>query len=164
MIKKNLTRGLQFACGIAVVAAAVGATVHTNETKAAASAPTGVCGIVLTANEAGYTGKNQSFGSGSTTLTGTINFSNGTGNLTVTDVQNYNLSNAYNTLQNAAITVTPGAAQSNGGYQVTFTNGSDSSNYLFMPTNSNNTYLVSSYNTQTTANGSPAWSGVCQVQ
>ncbi len=164
MIKKNLTRGLQFACGVAVVAAAIGATTHTNYTKAAASAPSGVCGILLTANAAGYTGKNQSFGSGSTTLTGVINFNNNTGNLTVTDVQNYNLSNAYNTLQNSSITVTPGAAQSNGGYKVTFTDNTDTSDFLFMPTNSNNTYLVSSYNTQTTANGSPAWSGVCQVQ
>lgn len=176
MIKKNLTRGLQFACGVAVVAAAVGATVLTNETKAAASAPTGVCGLILSGNAAGYTQKSPSAGfSGAMVgLTGVVNLSGGTVALTATDVNNYNTTNAYNTKQAVTGTVSVGSSlvADGSGYLVTIVSPQDPESaglpLLFVPTNNNNTYLVSSYKDQSTGsntgNGSPYLTGVCQAQ
>jgi hypothetical protein len=170
MIKKNLTRGLQFACGVAVVAAAVGATMHTNDTKAAASAPTGVCGLMMSKNSYGFTAKTCVNTSSTpcddtSTLLGTINFSNGTANLTTQDIQNPGTSNAYTTISQENFTnVTVGSAVSSGAYQVSFSNANGGSNLLFLPTNNNNTYLVTTNETQTTANGSAPMTGVCQVQ
>lgn len=171
MIKKNLTRGLQFACGVAVVAAAVGATMHTNDTKAAASTPTGVCGLILSSNAAGYTGKNSSFGTGLVGLTGVVNLSGKTVALTATDVYNYNLPTAYNKTSPVSGTVEVGSQVPEGsGYVVTIKSTSDPAGstglpLLFVPTNNNNTYLVSTYKDQsTTQDGSPYMTGVCQVQ
>lgn len=170
MIKKNLTRGLQFACAVGVVAAAIGATVHTTDTKAAASAPTGVCGLLLSSNAAGYTGKNSTFGTGFVGLTGVLNLSGGTVALTSTDVVNYNLPTAYNTKAAVTGTVTVGSQVAEGsGWLVTIKSPQDPEStglpLLFVPTNNNNTYLVSSYKDQSTnQDGSPYMTGVCQVQ
>lgn len=176
MIKKNLTRGLQFACGIAVVAAAVGATVHTTDTKAAASAPTGVCGLILSGNAAGYTQKQPSagFSGGMVGLTGVVNLSAGTVNLTATDVVNYNTTNAYNTKTAVTGSVTVGSQVAEGsGWLVTINSPQDPAGglpLLFVPTNNNNTYLVSLYENQqtnaqlNTGDGSPYLTGVCQAQ
>lgn len=169
MIKKNLTRGLQLACAIGVVAAAVGATVHTTDTKAAASAPTGVCGLLLSSNAAGYTGKNYSFGDGLVGMTGVVNLSAGTVALTSTDVMQYNQTTAYNRTAGVSGTVAVGSQVAEGsGWLVTITSPQDPDTsglkLLFVPTNNNNTYLVSSYESQTTANGSPFMTGVCQAQ
>lgn len=168
MIKKNLTRGLQFACGVAVVAAAVGATMHTNETKAAASAPTGVCGLMMSKNSYGFQAKSCSQGSScddTSTLIGTINFSNSTANLTTQDIQYSGQSQAYTTVGSENFTnVVVGSAVSSGAYQVTFSNANGQADLLFLPTNNNNTYLVTTNKTQTIANGSAPMTGVCQVQ
>ena len=168
MIKKNLTRGLQFACGVAVVAAAVGATVHTNETKAAASAPTGVCGLLMTKSSYGFAQKtciNPGCTDDTSTMIGTVNFSNGTANLTTQDIQNSGTSNAFTTSNSEDFTnVSVGSALPSGAYQVTMSNAAGSPTFLFLPTNNNNTYLVSSYKNQTSANGSAPTTGVCQVQ
>lgn len=172
MIKKNLTRGLQFACGVAVVAAAVGATMHTNNTVAAASAPTGVCGLILSGNAAGYTGKSPSYGfpSAMIGLTGVVNLSAGTVALTATDVVNYNTTNAYNTKTAVSGTATVGSQVAEGsGWLVTIKSPQDPEStglpLLFVPTNNNNTYLVSSYKDQSAnQDGSPYMTGVCQVQ
>ena len=146
MIKKNLTRGLQFACGVAVVAAAVGATVHTNETKAAASAPSGTCALLLT---------KPGTSDGVLSITGLVTFNgayswdmqdrvNGT-NTTITSTGN-------NTVQ---------GQRASGAYPVAFSGTQDvNGTFAFLPTNNNNTYLVSTLS----ANETNPFSGVCQVQ
>lgn len=171
MIKKNLTRGLQFACGVAVVAAAVGATMHTNDTKAAASAPTGVCGLMMSKNSYGFTAKtcsnnDSSCNNDTTTLLGTINFDNGTANLSTQEIQYSGTSRAYTTTGTESftnLTVVPGALAS-GAYRVSFSNANGGGELLFLPTNNNNTYLVTSNKNQDQNNGSAPSTGICQVQ
>ena len=167
MIKKNLTRGLQFACGVAVVAAAVGATMHTNETVAAASAPTGVCGLMASKSTYGFAQKvcNASNCNDTSTMIGTVNFGNSTANFTTQEIQYSATTGAYTTagVENFA-NVSVGSALPSGAYQVTMSNDNGGGTFLFLPTNNNNTYLVTSYNNQTSANGSAPWTGVCQVQ
>lgn len=170
MIKKNLTRGLQFACGVAVVAAAVGATIHTNNTVAAASTPTGVCGLMMSKNSYGFQAKScptnaDSCSNDTATLLGTVNFNNGTANLSLQEIQYAGNPNAYTTTGSVAFTtVSVGSALASGAYQVTMSNANDSGSFLFLPTNNNNTYLVTSNDHQTSANGGAPWTGVCQVQ
>lgn len=170
MIKKNLTRGLQFACGVAVVAAAVGATMHTSNTVAAASTPTGVCGLMMSKNSYGFQGKTcvgnaSSCSNDTATLLGTVNFSNSTANLSLQEIQYAGTSNAYTTTGSESFTnVSVGSALASGAYEVTMSNANGGGAFLFLPTNNNNTYLVTSNDNQTSANGGAPWTGVCQVQ
>lgn len=169
MIKKNLTRGLQFACGVAVVAAAVGATMHTNETIAAASAPSGQCGLLLTANTAGYVGKyNSNFQDATLSLSGVLNFDTQAASLTAMNVQNYNQTGAYNTGENVTGSVVSEQSTTNSGsgYIVTLTVANQTpGQFLFVPTNGNKTFLVTTYKdpNSTSQNGNLIQSGVCQA-
>ncbi len=147
MIKKNLTRGLQFACGVAVVAAAIGATLHTNDTKAAASAPSGTCALLLT---------KPGTSSGVLSITGLVTFN---ANYSW-DMQERDNGGANTTVTSTGSNTVAGQRAS-GAYPVTFTGSSDvSGTFAFLPTNNNNTYLV----TTLTANETNPFSGVCQVQ
>ena len=168
MIKKNLTRGLQFACALGVTAAAVATTFTTTNVVASASAPTGTCALVASQSSIG---QGSSITNDTAAIIGTVTFN---GPFAI-DLQNLSSSGSSlsTVTSKASGTTEVGAVRASGAYPVTFTGtetdnagGSETplvGNFAFLPSNNNQTYLVTSMQGNQN-NGGGAFSGVCQVQ
>lgn len=149
---------------VAVVAGVATAGFDIQEPKAAASAPSGQCGLSLSRNFSGFNTYMQGSTDVGTSLLGVINFDTGTGTANLTSINNFGQNNAVNVERNLTATVVTAAAGPST-YKVTLTVTADNETsqipYYFTSTNSGNTFLVKSVVTADQKTG--AWMGVCQA-
>ena len=134
------------------------------ETKALSSSPTGSCGFLLTRSLFGYDAYMiRSNGVGSS-INGVINYDAGTFTGKITTINNYGLSNAYDSTDTVIGSITSESNAIPSSYKITlnYTTGSgDSGSIQFVDTitNGGSTGLIKSI--PVAGNNTGAWSGYC---
>lgn len=163
--KKHAVLAVKSLAVVAVVAGVATAGFDIQEPKAAASAPSGQCGLSLSRNFSGFNTYMQGSTGVGSSLLGVVNFDTGTATGNMTAIDNYGQSNAVNAERTLTGTVNTVATSVPSTYKVTLTitvdNEQSTIPYYFTSTNSGNTFLVKSVVTADQKTG--AWMGVCQA-
>ena len=147
---------------IAVVAVAAGIVTsgfEIKETKATLAAPSGKCGALMTANNAGLSARLSSWNSATSSTLVVFDFDNGTATYDGVDVNNYGSNSTVSSADSGSASFTMTAGAFAGSYVLSF---SGDYQMNIVSTNGGNTILMSDVATSSTSNANLS-TGICQA-
>jgi hypothetical protein len=164
MSKISINHKLMASALMLVLGVSIFLSFNIKETKAVSSSPTGSCGFLLTRSLFGYDAYMINSNGVGSSINGVMNYDAGTFTGKITLINNYGLSNAYDSTDTVSGTITSQSSSIPSSYIITLNyttgaSGSGSIQFVDTITNGGSTGLIKSI--PVTGNNTGAWSGYC---